>query len=509
MDWNLQNEVTVSKMKKLLVCPALVLAAALLAFGQPSTPTFISHSSGSMVVGACCSIPAGGYYNTHLVQPRLASNLLLSACTFDNTTAPAIAFTDDGSDTWTTVRNALDSPHGQKLALAAAYGAGAGAHVLHAQFSTGPTGAVTCVGTEFAGIATSSAADGDNSNANGSNSTTVTAGSITPTAAGDLWFNCAIFYADPGTVTPGSGSDTHITWALVNGGAGRLNSDNLACQWGVEDGTTNAINPTMRISNSIRWFSIAGAFKKATAGTAQPAGILVQAIEHLNVDQAVGTTDTIQFPTTGNLLLAEWVGGLRHLDSITDSTGQTWTATRTECTGTTSSVRLFYAANASASNTRTLTLNYSSTGHDGTLFLVDVAGANSSPFDLDSGCLSGNQTSDGALTLDIGSLTPTTSNGLVVAMTGWDFDTVAGTTGSGQITDTYTSDGCPLSGPCPLDENNGWMHYKNPSTSAVNVTWNFTDDPAYNGAGNWEGLIAAFKAPAATTVPDMGGAWIF
>jgi hypothetical protein len=45
------------------------------------------------------------------------------------------------------------------------------------------------------------------------------------------------------------------------------------------------------------------------------------------------------------------------------------------------------------------------------------------------------------------------------------------------------------------DQNNGWGHFYNPSTSAVTVDW--TSTAAF---GNWGNYTSAFKAAQATVV---------
>jgi hypothetical protein len=156
-------------------------------------------------------------------------------------------------------------------------------------------------------------------------------------------------------------------------------------------------------------------------------------------------------------------------------------------------VQMFYAANATPSSTRQMTVSWSSTSGDDTLMFYDVVGAATSPYDTTTSNL-GTQSSAGNLTAPP-SLTPATSNGLVFAVSVVTFNTVNGLTGSNQIFDAGTYDGMSLDGPQPYDQNNGWMHYYNPNTSAVPFVWTFISGS--EAANNWAGMAASFKAPAA------------
>jgi hypothetical protein len=48
-----------------------------------------------------------------------------------------------------------------------------------------------------------------------------------------------------------------------------------------------------------------------------------------------------------------------------------------------------------------------------------------------------------------------------------------------------------LSGPEPVDENNGWGHFVVSSTNAVPVTWTFMSNS--QAAGSWSSMASAFK----------------
>jgi len=66
--------------------------------------------------------------------------------------------------------------------------------------------------------------------------------------------------------------------------------------------TTSVTNPTILVSPGDSYVSVAIAVKSATAGTPAAAGIRVQNVQH-NYDGGIGTTVTIQAPTSGNLIV--------------------------------------------------------------------------------------------------------------------------------------------------------------------------------------------------------------
>jgi hypothetical protein len=69
------------------------------------------------------------------------------------------------------------------------------------------------------------------------------------------------------------------------------------------------------------------------------------------------------------------------------------------------------------------------------------------------------------------------------------FNTVTGLVNG--FNDANMFDGESLSGPEPVDENNGWGHFVTSSTNAVNVTWTFQSST--QAANGWASVAAAFK----------------
>ena len=89
-------------------------------------------------------------------------------------------------------------------------------------------------------------------------------------------------------------------------------------------------------------------------------------------------------------------------------------------------------------------------------------------------------------------LTPAQSGELIFTDIMWDFNTAAGlssSTGTSYF-DTNTFSGESLSGPEPVDENNGWGHVIYTGTSAISFTWSQLSNTL--PAGNWASMAVAF-----------------
>ena len=467
-------------------------------FGQGATPTFVAHVSGTNVgTNSSFKVSANGFYNMRTANVSLAGNLMVSACSWDDSATPTLSITDDKSQVWTKYVSAVMTG-GQGAVIFGFPNTVSGVHLVPVKY-TAATLDTACTVSEFKNIQTAAAWDGGSTNH--TTGTTVSAGSITPGSTGDLFYQCALFGTNPGTVT--AGSQSNITWALIPAGAGPLANANLVCQWGIYNSTA-ALNPQMTITNSVSYYTVAGAFKNATAG-ASHTGMYRQGVEHVDIVGGAASPMTVQFPSTGNLLVANLVGGGttpgRRFTAISDSTGDTWHEVGTACQdGTNSSwSQLWYDANATSSTTRAITVTSTGTTSDGTILFYDVVGAATSPLDVDSGCLTGNQTSDANLTL--GAITPTTANGLIIGNVSIDFNTVDTLSApSAGLSDAFTYTGQVLSGPSDVDQNNGYFYYESPNTSSTTFTMTFIDDPTKSGAGHWTGRLTTFKAPAAGSV---------
>jgi hypothetical protein len=322
----------------------------------------------------------------------------------------------------------------------------------------------------------------------------VTSGSITPSASGDLLWQWGVNTggggASPNSVSSfSSGSQANVSWQLL----GTSLYDGNAAEAGTYN-STSAINPTFTSGTAESFTSCTMALKAAAAGNAPSQAFRIIHMLHEQAP-ASGTTRTVQFPTSGNLIVLSDISGGAAVSSITSSPANTWSSTGTPAggEGVTALSQIEYAANATPSNAMTLSVTRSGAPTQDTFMMYDFVGAASSPFDGDSGGQAGNQTSTvSTFTTCSGCFTPATANEVIIGNAGWNWCTANGMSApGGGLFDVATDTGNSVNGPQPVDQNNGWFHYYDTGTSAITVTWS---PMACNQAeGEWAGRVAAFK----------------
>jgi hypothetical protein len=324
--------------------------------------------------------------------------------------------------------------------------------------------------------------------------TSVTAGSLTPTTTGDLVYQLA-FSLSVNQSSFTAGSQSNISWNLLS--ADLL--DGWAAQYGLYN-STNAINPTLAMGTTQKWVSAGILLKTGTSGSV-PSGMRIVHLVHENIPyhaNAGGTNNpfpnptTVQFPSSGNLLVAMIGGGYTacSVTSMSDNNGNAWAqAGGTQIENGNDMTQAYYAGNANTSGNLRLTAHWSATDGDFTFFLYDITGAAVSPLDTTGGAI-GSQSNAGNLTMPY-TISPAEAGELVFAEVIWDYNTGAGLVGSGWLFDTNTFDGEDQSGPEPIDQNNGWGHYITTNTSPVSITW----QTQYAGlaTGPWSSTAVAFK----------------
>ena len=463
------------------------VATGTYAIGAPSgaEPALVQHVSASNSRNNSFSSPF--CYRYQLPNPTTAGNAVVVGFTFRNNPTPTVA--DDKSDSYAIEVNHFDSANSQSIAIAAAFNVAAGARAIKVCFSSDPGGFVQPMATEFANVP---AIDGSGAGAHGTG-TSVSAGSLTPSASGDLVYQVA-YSLSTNQSSFTAGSQSSIAWNLLS--ADLL--DGFAAQYGVYNSAT-AISPTIGMGTSQKWVSAAVLLKSGATGGV-PSGMRIVRLMHENVPSNSGAGGSrpfanplhIEFPSSGNLLVAMVGGGNppNQISTLTDSNGNNWiSAPNTTHSTNDPGVQAFYAANAKSSGNLALTANWTNSGGDQTFFLYDVVGASTSPFDVGTGG-TGTQTRAGNLT--VFSLTPASAGELIFVQTVWRFNTGAGLAGSGQLFDANFFDGESHSGPEPVDENNGWGHVFSTSTSPVTFTW----IPQFSNLAfdEWAGNAVAFKA---------------
>jgi len=394
--------------------------------------------------------------------------------------SPTVSVADDGGNSYSCPAGALSNDNNQMAQLCFALNVASGTRSITISFSGSAPTHIAAAAYEFLNVASSGALDGSTGNSNmGGTGSNVSAGSFTPTTSGDLIFQYAI--AD-GSLPMSSWTAGTNPWALLNADL----QDGQATQYQVQ-GAGAAINPNMTMGPAGSWNTVAIALKAANAGSAPPAGIRVVGVQHIAVAQSFSSNPiAVQFPCTGNLIVAVWLGITGYdISSISDNGSNIYTATGPPVNfGASGDAQIFYAGNATCTSTRTLNFktNGSNSSGGSELVLYDIAGAAPSPSD-GSGTATGNQSTAG--NVPSASVTPSTSNGVIIAMITVESHTITGSM-PGLFDAASTS---PIIGISPVDQNGGLAHNYNSDTSPETFVWTTTA----GAVGNWASIVAAFK----------------
>jgi hypothetical protein len=472
--------------------------------GWAQTPTLVQHVScpnagatGSGVGGAQSNAPV---YSCPLPEPTQGGNAILLGLFSDNTGSPTWTVSDDKSNTWTLAGSTTDSK-GNIIAVYYALNVAAGTRMLSVQSSAQTAGYLAVSASEYYNVAASSALDTKSCDA-GSSSTSITAGSITPGTSGDLLWQWAANANAAALASITVGSQSNITWQLN----GTDIHDGDATQAGVYN-STSAINPTFTSGTAEPFDSCVMALKAANAGNAPTNPFRIVHMLHAQMSSSDSSPYAMQFPTSGNLVVLSFISGDTTISSISSTPANTWSSTGAAVSyGSQVASQIYYAANASTSNSMTLSTTLSGGITGLTFMMYDFVGAATAPFDKDSGGQSNNQAGIvSALTTCSGCLTPTAANEAIIGNFGQAWCTSTGINSpSGALFDTATYTGNSVNGPEGVDQNNGWFHYYDPGTSAITATW--AETCGNTQEGSWAGRVAAFKAAQSGTqvLPPTG-----
>ncbi len=425
-------------------------------------------------------------YYCPLAEPAQSGNSIIVGVV--SATGATFSLSDDKSNSYVLVNSVIDSGNGIYVAVYRASNVTAGTRLidLHRTSATGET-AISV--SEYYNVGT---VDASSCHTN-SRSTTITAGSITPTASGDLLWQWSTNGAGGGGL-PNSvssftkGSQSNIAWQLL----GTDIYDGDATQAGIYS-STSAINPTLTSGTAEPFDSCVVALKADSSGNAPTSSFRILHMLHQQMPSSAANPYPIQFPTSGNLIIASYISGGSLISSATSNPSNTWSSTGTAAGGSdiTAASQIYYAANASTSNAMTISFMRNNNTSDATYMMYDITGAATSPFDADSGGQTGNQTTEvRSFTTCSGCLTPRAANELIIANQGQNWCTsTASSAPSGSLFDAATDTGNSVNGPQSVDQNNGWLHYYDPAATAITVTWTNTCSQA---EGEWAARVAAF-----------------
>ena len=452
------------------------------------TPILVQHVSFSSNQGNIIT-----HYGAPLPRAVLPGNAIIVAIQNAAGGVPS-SVTDDQSNTYTQGVTAVSAGSGQQVFIYYTLNATNSPRVIQVAYDGDGVANTALSISEFANIASIDAVDGTSAGVATSN--TVATGAITTTADGDLIFQYAVQDSE---AQSGVGTKSMGSWN-VGDGYTLLSSDiwdNQAAQFMVQT-THGPVTPAMTMTprgadDSNENVTVAMAFKSASAGT-EPAPGAIGILRLQHQDLPVGATTStveVQFPTQGSMAVAAFASEpSADIISIIDNTGDIWTHTGTVQDGS-SQADLWYDANPTVSSSRILQVTYALTINGGeTIFLYDLKNA---AFDK-RGTATGNQTVQGPFAA--ASVTPSTSNGLIISICAVESNTV--------ILSNHSFVAAITSGensPWPVDQNNGYKVYFNPDTSTV------TDEFIADGpVAGWADIAAAFKPTATDTTPPAAPA---
>ncbi len=337
---------------------------------------------------------------------------------------------------------------------------------------------------EYSGVATSSPVDATCSN----HSTSVQcSGAIGTTATGDLIIASTIDVGNGGNLCGSTSS------SIQPGGSFMLDAADPYCSDADEEfvqSSAGSITPSFSMAGNSHTFNIAAmAFKSAAAGT-NPTGMYILHQQTIQINE--GTSSQMNyFVSSGNLVIASVDdgntnsgGNIITIDSCTPS--NTWT--KRSPSGP-DAPQILFVPSASVSTNMHCTI-HSGMPSDTTLVVIyDVAGAASSPEDVDSPYYSSNGT-----TINGPTVTPTAQTGIAFAVE------ETGTGPSTKVGTGFIYDNTPYTGETDsskLNNGDGWQHFYYNSTSPIAFSWTQA-----NSSSTMAAFAVTFKAGAVSTQPQ-------
>jgi len=473
------------------------------AFNAPvAVPTLVQHVATGMDRYPINTL------TIQLPNPARAGNCLILGVQF-NSEGSVASVTDDQGNNWIPGPTATNGSFSKRMNLYYVLNAVAETQTIRVNFSglSSTPAFPQAVVSEFYNVATANAFDGS-----AASSTSRTAGTITTTAPGDLvyeWGASLSSSDENGGAFNGTSITSGTGFTLLSADLQVGSGDQYHIQ-----PSAGPITPTFEASGSEVWGSLAIALKSATAGTAPPPGIRIIHLQHtlLQAVRAQNREEPIvmQFPSSGNLLVGLYNAAGPFATNVTDSLGNIWSLPESakiiDDDGVVSA-QIVYAANAQTSpNLSGITVLITEPGMGDMMFnLYDVTGAAASPFDLATGLQGINETFTPHTT---GTITPRTTNGLVIHVNSINYDAENSMTSpTGGTFDTVTNNFGHGPDVSTLDMDNAYAHIYNSTTNQVNFTFVSCCDNI--GVGPWAGVTAAFKGtgnatptPTATPPPS-------
>lgn len=427
------------------------------------------------------------YATLNLPNTTKAGNCIVIG-TQQGASGTSFKFVDNSGNTYNLVSYKNDGANGQSAYLYIATNINAGANIIYASNVSGTTlNNATFDVTEWCNIAAS--APVDKLSTNTVTSATILSASITPSVAKDLIYTYAVW--DSGA--------TEITNYIPNVGAKLLAADGYDEQVSeyLIDANTTATNQAIVCNASGSWIVLSVALKTASQGSPYSGSDTIVGIHHIaqttqasaGLWSSLPFTNRNVFPSFGNLLVMMYQTGLSTdvITNVVDSSGNTWThAAGCPANNTVPTVDCWFATNAIASSTNTVTFWLKDPNGNANILFYDVANASAYPYDTDA-LSSGNQGAAGNLATV--AITPASSGGVILCQANWDNNTATNLTTQKMDANFYQT--AAISGPCNYDQNNGWGHTNTVDASAQTFTWKFLSTSL--AVARWQAFAISFK----------------
>lgn len=377
--------------------------------------------------------------------------------------------TDDIGNTYTT-QQAHDATAGRTIGVAVATATTAGARVLTFTFSASPGNWCQFEASEFAnctGLGTAVTAHG-----------TSTAPSVSPTVSG----------TDVAYMMTVSTGGVQSSWSTTGTFLSADRMDGRASQTG---------STAMTMGTSDTWLAIGVALHVGAAGSV-PSGFRCLRLLHNNIPVSTDAGGpnanftsplTLQLPTSGGTALAfTQVGGIGSITAVTGNHGNTWTV-QNQFDDSTNQMGVSCATCFAPTNASdlTITTTWSQTNNDQTLMFYEWVGP--TQFDQAGHARAANSDGAGVLTYTP-TITPGASVCAIMNAISVGSSTVSEQTPGANVTNIATGEN--LSGPVPVDENNGWGQVVTSSASSFQFVHHLLTFPS-GTTGPWTGVHLSLK----------------
>lgn len=500
-------------MRRGLILCLLVLLACRVDAAPTSAQNRMSSGSNANTNDVTNTFQDGGLsYYFALPNPIGAGNCVFFGLSYARSATRTVAITDYSSnanalagtsviDTWSTTPAVTVNDAGLDFTTSIFLlqnAAGGGQH-FRVTFDANLQGVQATI-DEWYNCAISGGTDGTTSNA-GSSAPTVTAGSFTPGTDGDLIWNYA---TQPGSLLGGSCCANGFKLTGITAGT---NFTLRASDWAYGTVAQSyvqpahvAVNPTFTTAGTATdaYNSVAIAVKAATAGTAPSASAIRIAFLQYTLQGGNTLADGVSwktgFPSEGNLRVFSSSAGFGRITSIADTIGSAYSE---QDDGNTPQINYTTAGTLGTStNVVTITLV---AGQSLQGLLYDV---------INSGGFDKKAVGTHTMTIaqqdnpDVPDLTPSTSNGLVIATCSYGTGPPKGNIGASFVFDsiwygTSHSEGDSSQG---FSSGDGYQHVYNANTSLLAFGYHTANDGTLASVS---GLAVAFKV-APFTPPTKG-----